>query len=253
MRRGSSGADIIIADGHVTKMNGDNVRLIDQANWLRRHESPATPRVIEIYAQSYVMERLFVPPATLLNHTATLDAMLTQLDAYVWYHSPVVPVNHEMLRVKIDRLLTEFNMQGLWPFIINTHTHVRWADVRRCLTHGDPTFDNVMIRESTGEIVLVDPIPATLVNPDMWSVDIGKILQSCLGWESARYLDPSQLFTVGPQHLHTTLLKRFDITDNEWAASVFWCVVHLLRTLPYVSDSIRLDVRRMISSATTLL
>lgn len=58
-----------------------------------------------------------------------------------------------------------------------------WAHVtqERCLTHGDPTFCNVMRRQNR-DIVLCDMTPPVRV-PEIQEIDQAKILQSMLGWE----------------------------------------------------------------------
>lgn len=252
MRRGSSGAEIILLDDRVVKQasdKSDGVRLIDQASWLQKHESPLLPRVFQVYARSYVMERLAVPPLRLLNRYETIREIVTRLEWHVWCHSALAPLNHDMLRAKLTDLIETYDFQHIWGQIFRMTTHIRWNELRTCLTHGDPTLDNLMIRESTGEVVLIDPIPATLVIPDLWSVDLGKIIQSLLGWEAARYDDSSLAFSMHPD----TFLDMVGASDNERQAAIFWSVVHLLRTLPYVDDRVRGEVRKLVSGALTLL
>jgi hypothetical protein len=260
VRRGSSGAVITWVGDDVTKRvtpNADPTRLVDQGHWLQQHASSAVPHVLRVYDSSYVMERLVVPPTYLLDHDLVMRVMINQLTAHVWSQSAVAPLNHGMLQGKLERLLDNYEgFAGFHTWITRTHASIVWKNVHRCLSHGDPTFDNVMIREETGELVLADPIPATLIVPDMRCVDVGKILQSVLGWERVRYRNDNFTFHVGAGTLHEHLVhgdtvRGFD--ENEWRASVFWAVVHLLRTLPYVDVEVRLGVRRLVREAISLV
>jgi hypothetical protein len=252
--RGSSGAVITVCGDDVTKRRlGDDGRIGEQGRWLQRNESPVLPRVHRVYTESYVMERLATPPVRLLDHGAVLFEVVNQLSEHVWSRPAVVPINHEMLRLKIERLLRDFNLDALWTWISQTYGRINWSGLHPCLTHGDPTFDNVMIRDATGELVIIDPIPASLVNPDLRCVDVGKILQSALGWEAARYATSDFTLNVTPNQVLSVLDATHGYTRNEWEASVLWSVIHFLRLLPYVDDTVRREVRRLISDATTLL
>lgn len=254
MRRGSSGAIITPSDEYVTKRHLGSTRIADQGRWLQTNSSPAVPRVSRVYDESYVMERLAVPPLRLLDHQLVLRTMVNQLITHVWYRSAVAPLNQDMLQAKLETLIQTYQFGHIWPWVYRVHSAVNWKKIPACLTHGDPTFDNVMIRERTGELVLADPIPATLIVPDQRCVDVGKILQSVVGWEEVRYGTGMHRFCVKPAELHAHLTDLTDgwFDDNEWRASVFWCVVHLLRTLPYVDDTIRLGVRRLVGETLAL-
>src|SRR5437588_835106 len=83
----------------------------------------------------------------------------------------------------------------------------------------------------TMELLLIDPIPATPAVPDLLCVDVGKMLQSAVGWESVRYQRPFR-------HGVSDLTRCLTLDEYEWEASSYWCGVHLLRTLPYVDPSI---------------
>lgn len=255
MRRGSSGATITFDTDFVTKRDPDNPRVVEQGQWLLDNSSPAVPRVYTVYATAYKMERLVDPPVTLLNHAAVLDAMVERLATHVWSQPAVAPINHDMLFNKVEHLVNTYGYEYIWQRLYIMRSRVNWHRLTKCLTHGDPTFDNVMIREFTGELVLADPIPATLIIPDLLGVDVGKILQSALGWEEARYEDPHQRFNVNPVSVYDVVQRHMSkfAGEDEWIASIFWCVVHLLRTLPYVDDSVRPRVKELVNRALSLL
>lgn len=260
MNRGLSGAQVIINGDFVTKMVASSAsdtqrnRLGDQARWLRQHASLGVPRVFECRDNSYVMERLFPVPAAITSREHLLTDVVLQLRGHVWSRDPIVPYNAELTQAKITQLIKRFNLEGLWPSIYRLHGAVRWARVDRVLTHGDPTLDNVMLRPNTftSDVVLIDPVPATAAIPDLLVVDAGKILQSLLGFEEVIYGEqtPLHLRKMSPVHLHWNL---FIGDENGWRATVFWAVVHLLRTLPYVPTSVIPRVKELITSATVLV
>jgi len=241
-------------DDYVVKHMTNNPLVSEQGRWLLDHPSPAVPRVYAVYVNShYTMERLAEPPIALLDHERVARVMIDTLVTHIWSQPGAVPINHDMLQEKLERLSSSYHgFSSLWTWIVKTHAQVRWSDVPRCLTHGDPTFDNVMIREETGELVFVDPLPASLVAPDMRCVDIGKILQSVLGWERIRYGSERFSLRASVTDLAGVLRTTLRVSENEWRASVFWCVVHLLRTLPYVTDDVRVGVRELVNRAVAL-
>lgn len=259
MRRGSSGAVITAVGDDVTKrqLGPAGERIAEQGRWLQRYSSPAVPLVLRVYEHSYVMERLIVPPFRLLDHKLVLQDMIGQLSRHVWSQPAIAPINHDMLQRKLEGLVRDYpNFAGTWPWITKTVGEVRWVDLPRCLTHGDPTFDNVLIREDTGEVVLADPLPATLVVPDLRCVDIGKVLTSVLGWERVRYDESTFQFNVTVNDLRNALTSaspQLQVDLNEWRASVLWAVIHLLRTLPYISETVRTRVRWLVGDTIALL
>lgn len=96
------------------------------------------------------------------------------------------------------------------------------ADESMCLIHGDPTLANLMRRTGSLENVLIDPKPPGNGIPSFRTVDIGKMLQSMLGWESV---------------LAGGALPRYDIhflsnfSEVDARRAVFWCMIHLMRIM----------------------
>lgn len=236
MIRGTSGAVISYDADNLVKKTGD-ARVRGQGLWLVQHESPALPAVHTVHERknAYIMERLSGAPPWALNHRAVLDRMLLALNMHVWCRPARVVFDPDVLASKLDFLGTYLLDE---PKIIEWTTTVShslsWGTLSACLAHGDPTFENVMFRDTTGDVVIIDPLPASPAVPDLLSVDLGKMLQSVVGWERVRYSDPEQSF-----HVTARDLRLHIPSDDEWHATVFWCVVHLLRTLPYVEPDIR--------------
>ena len=95
------------------------------------------------------------------------------------------------------------------------------------MTHGDPTAENTVFG---GKIVL-DPIPPSGAVPLFPACDMGKVLQSIVGYE---------VFKNGYQFKRRIALraarKFLDSVpkdDNEAAAAVFFCVLAFIRAVPY--------------------
>lgn len=251
--RGSSGAMIERVDSLVLKSHDNINRIVAQGNWLMKYTSPCLPTVYSVDAvgdhAQYIMESLVRPPAWALDHKVVLHAMFDGLHEHVWSRQAVVPFNLQELYVKMGYISTEFNLTLTRTKLFQLSDTIRWDDpsIVTCLTHGDPTFDNVMFREDTGELVLIDPIPATRAIPDLRCVDIGKILQSVVGFERVRYSTTREKFMVTP-----TEVQQMVLSYNEWQASVFWCVVHLFRAFPYVPTTVQSGLRICIEEALSL-
>lgn len=231
MMRGSSGAQITIRSDYVTKAFPGNERLYQQALYLQLKDCPFLPEVYQVRRDYYTMEVLSEPPYELLDHTAVLNHMIAGLDFHIWSTPASVKLDHDALTLKIIELTNKAKMPELRTEIFKMRDQIDWNVLHTCRTHGDATFDNVMIRPSTGQLVLIDPIPAvtTLGIPDLRSADFGHILRSCFGFEFARYDESFMKFSIAPDYL-----KLFVGDENEWRATVFWCLIHFLRVLPYM-------------------
>ena len=95
-----------------------------------------------------------------------------------------------------------------------------WVSERTCLIHGDPTRGNLAWRGSEQEFVLLDPKPVGRGIPSFRSVDIGKMLQSLMGWE----------MVLGD--FEEWCLPHFplqNLSDDEMRRAIFWCAVHFMR------------------------
>lgn len=253
MTRGSSGATISILGDRAVKMSHETntgQRIMNQGLWLQRHQSPAVPQVFQVYARSYVMERLIVPPFWALDHQVIFDHLLATLSVNIW--SQPAEVEYEdstATTVKYHRLCDAFGLDEVRIQLDELSRGIFWRDLKRCLTHGDPTFDNVMFREDDAQtgVVIADPIPATPAIPDIRAVDLGKILQSLLGWEEIRYDLRSFKLRIGTEDLHRCVRD-----ENEWRATIFWSIVHMLRAMPYVDDNVRTKLKGRINAAFAL-
>jgi len=242
VRRGSSGA--VISEVPFIIKEGD-ARVALQGRWLQAHPWGMLPRVYAVDETSYVMERLVDPPYAMLNHRAFLSRVFMVLQELRW-RPAAVRLNHDAHLLKLRDLPIVRNAHELDRFAI-LGERIDWDTLNVGLTHGDPTLDNVMLRGS--DIVLIDPIPATPAVPDLWSVDTGKLLQSLLGYEVLRYADTTYDWRLEPEHL-----RQLVQNNNEWQATVYWCVVHLLRAIPYMpNEDVVAGIWGMVKNALDLV
>jgi hypothetical protein len=224
-KRGSSGAVVSLFRNCVVKSG--NERVGAQGAWLGRHESPATPRVFNVKPTSYEMERLSELPRHVIHPTKLAYEMTEKLSEHVWSQEARVFFNPNMHLHKMENLIGAMAFTEKFRGVFES---IKWGDLEYGLTHGDPTYDNVMLRH--GEVVLIDPLPATTAVPDLIAVDRGKMLQSVMGFEMVRYGDRS---FDGAQ-------LPYIIDENEYRAALYWCAVHFLRAIPYVEEGIRSDL-----------
>lgn len=103
-----------------------------------------------------------------------------------------------------------------------------------CLIHGDPTWENCLLNEKGG-LLLTDPLPPGGKIPPFREVDIGKMLQSALGWEH---------FLGKTKHPPLEISLALDVvqensrTNFSPKGAVFWTAVHFARIIPYTKSAI---------------
>lgn len=253
--RGSSGARVYGSNGVVRKVGTGEVgaRVALQGRWLLSHRGRSLPRVTRAGDTGYDMEPLLAAPAWALNHDAILMEMLASLNSEVWKLPAEAPYDEAALLSKVGELCHRFELRTEYAHWRELHAEIDFGSLPTALVHGDPTFDNVMFRESTGDLVLVDPLPSLITGPaipDLRCVDLGKILQSVLGWERIRYGDTAEAFDIDVD----SFKRRVAHSQTEWQAVVLFGITHLLRTLPYVADPQRRDqIRERTRVAFTLV
>jgi hypothetical protein len=126
------------------------------------------PVVYALLDNGYVMERL----APARRHVGSLREIEDLLERRVWRRAP--------LPSSLDKPWQE----ELAKFGIEIPDWILTED--ECLVHGDPTHSNMLIRRG-GQIILGDPRPPRAFLPQRRETDMGRIVQSMLGWEVAAY------------------------------------------------------------------
>lgn len=221
---------------HDRVYKGDHFRLKHEGEWLQAHRASVLPRVYSVSRTSYEMERLVTPPWTLMDHKATLVQLFHNMND-VWRHGPENEFNPRTL----DEYLAILLKNEPVPPLAKIAQHIEWDALNIGLIHGNAYLRNIMFREHSERLVLISPKGSSNVLPDMPSVDCGMMLASILGVDGTWIVDPQKL-------------KDLIYDDNEWAATVFWCVVHLIDKLPQAaSETARNILWQYIAKASELI
>lgn len=240
-RGGSSGATITIRNSYVAKKG--EPRVGEQGRWLLLHRSGHLPTIQSTSTYSYTMERLAERgPTSLYEGRRCLGAMYTALNNSVWMRPAEVKMDWPAHLAKLGAIADGDYLHRL----TDTAERIDWDSLPTCLTHGDPTWDNVMFRDDT--MVLIDPLPATTAVPDIRAVDLGKMMQSVVGFEGARYGAIHTLCDVEPHDVEALCANA-----NEWLAAQYWCAVHLLRAVPYMDEEVKPRVAALARSVVDCL
>jgi hypothetical protein len=226
MKYGFSGAEIFFSADKVLKKMP---KAAAQAEHMKKLGLQVSPRVLEVAADYYVMERLLEPtPRALISRTMVkivLDTLAKNVHCY--------PAIITMQIAKLDwrqELATFLATKSPAMNLVLFKLYPKLDPNAYCMTHGDCTLANVMVSDG-GRIRLIDPLPPGGKIPGLKEVDYGKLLQSCLGWEG---LISKQSSPTSAELLTAELmigLPSQDMQNKAW----FWCGVHLLRILPYAS------------------
>jgi len=248
--RGLSGAVVVVNDDTVTKSGGIPERTREQGEWIMQHGRDMFPHVVELLPDGYVMEKL-----THIEYWEVgSEFNISTLRSHVWTQPAVVPPTEnsgELLMAKMQRTIDRHLYGAISDKIeleILHNVKIAIAGLREfepCLTHGDPTAENVMLRDGFGK-VFIDPIRATEVVPDSPIVDVGKVLQSAYGWEDAKYE------TEAIAYRREDIVRVLNDTELLYYGDA-WAVVHIMRAVPYVIRAIPKSFDRVLSVLTHAL
>lgn len=249
--RGSSGAVFSFVGDHVVKTGG--VRVAEQGSYIASFNgSGLFPHVYSVYRSEddtcyYEMERLDDAPwLENLDAVDLVDAYLEELAEEVWCHEADVNFDAIAHLNKMSKLVPD-HMKSAFMEVFES---INFNALLKGKTHGDPTFDNLMIRNPGAEICIIDPIPATPAVPHLVSVDIGKMYMSLFGFENLRY------GITMPKRLKEAreMLNERCGSKEEMIAAHYWCAVHLYRAVPYMPHKeIQNEVRTTADGLISLL
>lgn len=182
----TSGAQLACVGRYVVKVGtgeaGD--RIGTQARWLERHPFIAFPAVYVSWGAGYIMERL--DPVPWRSMTIPDDwerftrSVVDRLRDHVWCRPAETAFDLDTHLAFMRRRCE--NLPGSWPRVQSWAAELDW-DVTETLTHGDPTFDNVCLRQS--QPVLIDPNPNPAV-PSTPVADLANLAQSLHGYEHVK-------------------------------------------------------------------
>lgn len=223
--RGGSGALIELWDKKRVRKTG-TTRVGDEGRWLKLNRSPGLVQVEDVWETGYLMEMLTQHPG--FRHVfdyVIVAASTLALDIW-WRPAEILTLDTAAHRLRLQPLLPHIGEHALQ--FTQMYYSIPWQNLILCRTHGDPIMDNIMRRGD--ENVLIDPIPATPAIPDYLAVDVGRIIQSAVGYERARYgvgpeatEHPNQLIEA----VYQTTNRR--VTRYEVLACYYFATFHLLR------------------------
>ena len=246
----TSGAHVFTYDGRAVKvaMNGNvRRRLTQQAAYATYLGSAVCPVVERIVPGGYVMERLEAYPDVVTSRGYVND-VVGLLETHVWNRSSQsAPQTWTAWLAHFDYVMDRIDKYA--PHLKTRTMHMMQAldlePCRKCLTHGDPTLDNMMLRKQGAghwpeTPVIIDPLPPRFEMPEMMAVDVGKIIQSLLGYETIKYRRYRMDWTETVENRLSELWTRLeDYPLREWRAATYFAYVHCLRLLPYQSEEKR--------------
>lgn len=233
-RRSTSGATVVQLGDYVVKLGDGEVgaRVGEQGEWLVTYGGNGVVTATVLSDTAYVMPVLQEWPQP-VDTRALWKGLTAVLEEWVWMHEPIhsgAP-SHRPFHTKVEHVWRAHGgviiPAEIGSLALRMEQRVRWDDVPRCLTHGDPTFANTM--HSEDGLVLTDPLPSSDLVPDIRAKDLGKLLQSCvgyerdiLGWEYLTAPDPLWVWGLCQD-------------ENEWQAAKYCGVMHIMRLMPYVA------------------
>lgn len=220
MRKGYSGARVTVLGDSVLKSGpGTHTQaVLCSMLW------PVTPKLLSVDANGYLMEKLSEP--TKIDTESVLDMLRTAnrlLRNFVWCQSMAASSEWQ---ASLTRMLASFfrsdslEIKRMIKYLY--HSGEPYEAI-----HGDPTLSNMLYRDD-GQLVITDPIWSNKTAADQ-AVDIGKMLQSAIGWESV---------TLGWEYDRLQAIKTvlFDETELARMRAWFWCMVHCVRLTPYAAE-----------------
>lgn len=210
-----------------------------EANMLARYPS-VFPRVLSVSAlptvnrMVVVMERL-EPCGGLPTSIDNVYAQYTAYAHYVpellrnnlWWRKPVQPSHPEWrnkLLNNVRQMTITLRLEGLK---IIAERCVCESD-NTATIHGDPTLSNT-VWTSDKKPKLVDPTYRPYIPSDP-HVDLGKIFQSLIGWETMLWNHHNGIYTLDRGRpmldIAQSIARR---TSLDYGLGMAWCVIHLLR------------------------
>lgn len=104
--------------------------------------------------------------------------------------------------------------------------------------HGDPTLANIVHDGETWR--WIDPLNRIYIPGDP-HVDLGKMFQSCLGYEQA-------LFGLIREERYDLMRQLAQQCKLSYELGKLWCYIHIVRLLPYQDDRVRRDFERVLGA-----
>lgn len=185
--------------------------------------------VLRIERGQFTMPRLLEPVVPDEIEQALLSGTM-RLASYLWPKLDLFP-------------------QPEWRDKLLRHLGERYTKLVRSLPepkrtgaiHGDPTFANILFNEATDQWLWCDPLDRAFIPRDP-RVDVGKMFQSCWGYEQVILGMTDHLELNEPLARDISRLARID-----YDSAMLWCYVHFVRLIPYQSEPHRVIFEEFVN------
>lgn len=264
-----SGAIIRHLSEHETSKTAEDSKTVarlhqqaDYMTYLNMHGN-ICPRILRYLDDGYVMERMdsfkFILHREVRHYF--LFAVKKQLNDQLWTRgvgdAAIPKFDRARLVQYVSSVMHDFDFS--WQRINTVRSAIQheystyWTP---SVIHGDCTLNNLLTQFNNHRMdcYMTDPIPPDERIPSDRAVDLGKLIQSALGWDG--------LFVTG-EWFHDGIDRGnalFDIeTTHTQRRAWLWCLIHLIRILPYtdghapyIRQKVHEQTREIISYIETL-
>lgn len=182
--------------------------------------SEVCPKILRFCDDGYEMEVLSTAP-----HRGQL-AMVTVFGKLVTQVWPRPPFQPEWLGGWLKPL---YDWAKMAPWILPILPKLYWEEppesYHYSLIHGDPALSNLMLR-GDHTLIITDPMPRMEYRaeiPSLKEVDMGKLIQSAMGWERMLGCDAANSMWEDQEEV----LRL--IPETHQAKAMLWGAIHLAR------------------------
>jgi hypothetical protein len=209
---------------------------IEEAEFMQTHT--------EVFVPVHSIDPLTMARWDECNHFEPREALSAGLDLlhkHLW--TIEAPSLHwrDPLHTHMHNIFTKYTFK--FPFLkLQDVVHGLHCEVRApyCLIHGDATAANLLRAPGPLHYRWIDPLHRHYIPGDP-HVDLGKMFQSCWGYE--RILLGANQFTFDESLAHE-LCNRVDLSyDLAWK----WHIIHLIRLLPYQDERVSLIFQKILN------
>lgn len=191
---------------------------------------------------TFMMPRYIVPDMERDGESLIVDGIHC-LARQLWGHVPVNDVYVEdwrdLLVKHLQRRIKQYHLELNPDKVMKLVGDLPKDKEPRNTIHGDATLANMVYDPARGWI-WVDPLLKVYIPWDL-RVDLGKALQTCWGYE--RMLVGLQDRPILNERLAMDIARRSGISLEE---IIPWCLVHLIRLLPYQDEPTRWVFTRIL-------
>ena len=271
IQTGSSGATLVFEKDEVKKFDAPRTgtRVRDQGIWLRNHTTIASlPQVYRVLSNGYEMELLKQPELEdLISDRANIcQIILDNLQVGLWGFGlrgmgfeALNYYNARQHRRYVAKLLNQAGLAQHRKTLDRYAASIDWPSLQRALTHGDPIAENLLYRQdlpfAKPSWVLIDPIPSCSALPDVEALDVGRVIQTAVGYERIRYnrREVADKWDAHPPRVAVAEVLNMWLDDdrgfdlNEARAAVYFAAIHTargVRTAP--AEPIRHELQLLV-------